>query len=149
MDVFVDGSYAYVADRSNGFEIFDITDPTNPIEVDSYSHGDWTNGVFVSGSYLYVANDDGGLEIFTWITNPSVPLNVKIIDNHNRTITITWDAPIDDGGSEIIRYEIYRGTSPDDLDKRIWVVDKLYYYTSYAETGVEYFYNVTAINSVG
>jgi hypothetical protein len=62
-DVFVDGTFAYVADGDQGLQIVDVSDkndPEAPIRVDT----DGTAyGVFVSGDYAYVADGTYGLQI--------------------------------------------------------------------------------------
>ena len=36
-DVYVDGNYAYLADDSAGLEIYDISDPSDPVQVGNFS----------------------------------------------------------------------------------------------------------------
>ena len=72
-DVFVSGSYAYVADWWDGLEIFDISDPTAPVEVGQFNDGGSSYGIYVSESYAYVADGHDGLEIF----KISIPNNTQ------------------------------------------------------------------------
>jgi hypothetical protein len=85
--VYVAGNYAYVAGWSThssppgmavGLSIFDISDPSNPIEVGTYGPLDAAD-VYVSGNYAYVADTGpgipGGLRIFD-ISDPSNPVEV-------------------------------------------------------------------------
>ncbi|MHA1474366.1 MAG: LVIVD repeat-containing protein [Promethearchaeota archaeon] len=63
--VFVEGDYAYVADGEDGMEIFNITDPTNPIEI--FQSGNGSNygcDIFVTNDYAYLASGNGGFEIY-------------------------------------------------------------------------------------
>ena len=56
-DVYVSGSYAYVADGLTGLEVIDISDPSSPVIISLVSgyHIGYVLGVYVSGSYAYVA----------------------------------------------------------------------------------------------
>ena len=54
-DVYVDGTYAYVAGGVNGLHIFDITDPLNPVWVNRVLTAYEADGVVVSDGYAYVA----------------------------------------------------------------------------------------------
>jgi hypothetical protein len=74
--LFVSGNYVYVADGTDGLEIIDITDPSNPTEVGSYYNDSGeAYEVCVSGDYAYVADGSDGLEIID-ISTPSSPTKV-------------------------------------------------------------------------
>ena len=63
--VFIEGDYAYVADGEDGMEIFNITDPTNPIEIFQSGNGsNYGYDIFVSNGYAYLASGGGGFEIY-------------------------------------------------------------------------------------
>ena len=68
-DIFVLGSYAYVADGSAGLRIIDVSNPSDPQEV-GY-HGTDIQDVYVRDSYAYVI-DWGGLAIID-VSNPLSP----------------------------------------------------------------------------
>ena len=70
--VAVSGDYAYVADRSSGLQVIDISDPTNPAYAGSYDTPEWPRGVAISGDYAYVANTDFGLQVID-ISDPTAP----------------------------------------------------------------------------
>ncbi|MGE3062915.1 MAG: T9SS type A sorting domain-containing protein, partial [bacterium] len=70
--VYVSGDYAYVADRSSGLQIIDISNPSSPTLKGSYNTPGYALGVYVSGSYAYVADSYDGLQIID-ISNPSSP----------------------------------------------------------------------------
>ena len=79
-DVYISGSYAYIADDYAGLEIIDISDLTNPIIV-SQIHDGWdAYGVTVRGSYAYVADYGGGLEIID-ISDPYNPVEIGQFDD--------------------------------------------------------------------
>jgi predicted RNA-binding protein with TRAM domain len=79
---------------------------------------------------------------------PGTPQNLDTMSG-NESVTLTWQAPTDDGGSPIINYKIYRGNSSgaETLIKTIGNV------TNYIDTGLTngniYYYEVSAVNSVG
>jgi hypothetical protein len=74
-DVVVVGNYAYVAAETTGLEIFDISDPANPVMVGHYDTKGEAYGVALSGNYAYVAAFSGGLQIID-ISNPANPVAV-------------------------------------------------------------------------
>ena len=69
-DVFVSGNYAYVADGYSGFQVIDISNPTNPTIVGSADTPGSAHGVYVSGSYAYVADWGSGLQVVD-VSNPA------------------------------------------------------------------------------
>lgn len=77
LSVAVSGNYTYVADRENGLEIFDVSDPSLPELVGKYDNGCvWD--VIVSGNYAYLAwSLDGGTPhgslVIVDISDPSAP----------------------------------------------------------------------------
>ena len=82
-NVFVSGSYAYLANWNNGLRIIDISDPYHPSEVgfyDTYDTGGSVMDVFVSGSYAYLA-DCYSLRIIR-ISDPEHPSEVGSWDIH-------------------------------------------------------------------
>ncbi|MEK6963266.1 MAG: fibronectin type III domain-containing protein [Nanoarchaeota archaeon] len=82
-------------------------------------------------------------------TVPGAPANLAAIGT-NSEIDLSWSAPSSDGGSAILHYEIYRGTSSGG--------ETLYPATSAGTTfrntanvvsGTTYYYKVKAVNAVG
>jgi len=61
-DVFVEGSYAYVAAQESGLRILDISDPYNPYEV-GFVTTSYAEDVYVSGDYAYLADGWDGLRV--------------------------------------------------------------------------------------
>ncbi|MCK5251294.1 MAG: VCBS repeat-containing protein, partial [Thermoplasmata archaeon] len=82
-------------------------------------------------------------------TISSEPQNLTI-EPGDRTIKLSWDAPNDTGGVNLVRYNVYRGVEVDNLTKLGEVGRTI---TSYNDrpprTGVVYHYAVTAINVKG
>lgn len=83
---------------------------------------------------------------------PGPPVNFGFEDIKNISVTCTWDAPLDDGGSEIINYILEKkDNTTDDIG---WVTvtstHKGYNYpvTKLIE-GKEYIFRLTAENKYG
>src|SRR5688572_22421285 len=55
-DVAVSGNYAYVADRPDGLQVIDMSNPASPQRVGGYDTSGIAYGVAVSGNYAYVAD---------------------------------------------------------------------------------------------
>ena len=53
----IEGDYAYIADSSDGFEIYDISTPTSPTLVISTNTGTDFYGLAVKGNYMYQESD--------------------------------------------------------------------------------------------
>jgi hypothetical protein len=81
--VVVSGNYAYVSfyifdgGWANGYlDIIDITNPTSPIKVSTYTSYYIPGNIFVNGNNAYFAVGDGGLHIID-VSTPSKPSLVK------------------------------------------------------------------------
>jgi len=81
-------------------------------------------------------------------TVPSAPRNL-VARGGDRYVVLTWEAPADDGGSPIIGYKIYRGTSPGNETLLIIVGNVLTYNDTGLMNGQTYYYRVSALNGVG
>ena len=76
----IDGNYAYVANNTEsggngGLVIFDISDPTNPIQVGSLVM-DYPWQIAKSGNYVYIAAQTGGMKVID-VSNPTIPTLVS------------------------------------------------------------------------
>lgn len=69
------GSYAYVANGSDGLRIYNVSNPTNPIGIGHVSNGGFAYAVTVANNYAYLANGSDGLRIYD-VSNPTNPVNV-------------------------------------------------------------------------
>jgi predicted transcriptional regulator/fibronectin type 3 domain-containing protein len=87
--------------------------------------------------------------IVSIIGPPSVPINFAV-QTQDGSFTISWDPPLDLGGTELLAYRLYRGYDNDSLAHHI----RLGPFTgSYTDTNVAmdvpYCYAVVAENAVG
>src|SRR5207247_3960788 len=84
----------------------------------------------------------------TPVSVPSAPQNLQA-SAVGKSITISWQAPTNNGGSPITGYKVYRSTSSGTETGYV----SLGNVTSYTNTGVTggttYFYKVRAVNSAG
>ncbi len=78
-NVYVVGSYAYVADGWSGLRVIDVSDPANPYEVGCWdangSFDIYVYDVYVVDSYAYIAAADSGLCVID-VSDPSNPYEV-------------------------------------------------------------------------
>jgi titin len=78
---------------------------------------------------------------------PSVPLDLAGMGDENE-ISLSWSAPVSNGGSTILHYNIYRASSPFQLIATVPGT-----VTSYVDESVQnghlYEYKVTAVNDYG
>ena len=85
-------------------------------------------------------------------TAPDPPTNLAALGESPTTILLTWDAPVDDGGSEITGYKIER-ESPTGGGFSTLVADTGNAETTYRDTllstATEYNYKISAINAEG
>jgi parallel beta-helix repeat protein len=79
---------------------------------------------------------------------PSEPNNVAIVAGESYLL-VTWEAPITDGGSSITNYYIYRGTTSGGEAYWDEVSGVLFYNDSTVTPGMEYFYTVSAVTTIG
>ncbi|KXH71021.1 MAG: hypothetical protein AM326_12095 [Candidatus Thorarchaeota archaeon SMTZ-45] len=82
------------------------------------------------------------------MTIPLEPQNLQAFSGDSE-VTLTWEAPIDDGGSIITNYSIYRGTSSGGESYLNETGNVLSYIDVGLINGVIYYYQIAAINSVG
>jgi fibronectin type 3 domain-containing protein len=82
-------------------------------------------------------------------TTPSAPQDF-IATAGDRVVNLNWKAPVDDGGSAITEYTIYRGTSSDAESYLYSVSAPTISYTDRTVINdLIYYYKVSAENSVG
>ena len=84
----------------------------------------------------------------TRFSPPSEPLNLQATAGDNK-VTLDWTAPSDSGGWAITNYKIYRGTTPGGETLLATIGNVLSYADTTVTNDVKYYYQVSAVNSVG
>ena len=88
-----DGNYAYVADRSSGLQIIDVSTPASPTRVGTYNTSGYAYGVTLSsdGKYAYVADGSPGLQIID-VSTPASPTRVGTYNTSGSAYGVTLSA---------------------------------------------------------
>jgi len=86
-DVYVSGSYAYVASGRSGLLLIDVSDPALPTLVGHYDTPGDARAVDVSGSYAYVADGRNGLLLID-VSDPASPMLVESYDTPGNTCDV-------------------------------------------------------------
>jgi hypothetical protein len=90
--VAISGSYAYMAGNSgtNGLRIFDISDPTTPIQVGAQAiTNGYTDKVAVMGHYALLTSPDAGLQVI----DVADPVSPQLVGNF-MTASAAWDVAV-------------------------------------------------------
>jgi len=79
-------------------------------------------------------------------TPPSGPTNFQI-ESQDRKVKLTWEDPLDDGGSDRIGFNVYKGRSLGEMSPLANLGPYVYMYVdTNVVNGVVYYYSVRAIN---
>ncbi len=97
---------------------------------------------------LYVEIKIPMKDLDTSATVPGVPTSLQATDG-NMNITLTWDAPLDNGESPVTNYSIYRGLDSCAETYFTTVGNVTTWVDTNVVLGATYFYNVSAINALG
>ncbi len=119
----------------------------------AYNDTSVTNGVtyyyYVTAVNSHGESDPSNEVNATPLGTPSSPQNLTATAGDGEVV-LKWEAPADNGGTPVIRYNIYRGTSPDNM---VLISNVSADNTTFTDTGVEngntYYYYVRAVNAVG
>jgi len=79
---------------------------------------------------------------------PTAPRNLAANPGDGQ-VTLTWQAPVSDGGSGIQNYTVYRGTASGSLTMLVELGNVLTYTDTGLTSGQEYFYQISATNING
>jgi parallel beta-helix repeat protein len=91
-----------------------------------------------------IPDDDNNQELSV----PSQPRNLEVFPS-NGSITLTWDPPFNIGGSEILKYYVYRYNTNSSDTNRIKLGNITRFIDSGLTNGERYYYRVSAVNIVG
>jgi titin len=90
-----------------------------------------------------------GIEVSaTPLGRPSSPMNL-FADPLEAAIRLSWSRPLDDGGSRIIGYVVWKGSSRTDLRPLVTLGNLTSYIDGDVKAGEVYYYSVQAINVIG
>jgi hypothetical protein len=100
-----------------------------------------------------VTGSNGSLSHSTTVTVtvpavPSVPQNLNAAAG-NAQVSLSWSAPLSDGGSAITNYRVYRSVSSGAESLLATLSNVLTYVDTGVINGQTYYYKVTAVNSIG
>ncbi len=145
----LDGSASYDPDGTIASYSWDFGDGTTALtSVATTSHSYATAGPYTIS--LRVTDNEGAIsslvsQTITASSNlPNPPVNLQLTASTGKA-TLTWSPPSNTGGSPIVIYRIYRGTSSSSLS---WLANTTG--TSYMDTTVNngrtYYYRISAVN---
>jgi fibronectin type 3 domain-containing protein len=113
----------------------------------------WNDTTVVNGvtyTYKVSANNSLGESLFssevdgTPMAKPSAPLNLQVEDGDGY-VYLTWSVPVDDGGSAVVEYHIYRNGALLDTVS----TGQLWFNDTKVVNGVTYTYSISANNDAG
>jgi len=121
----------------------DAGDPNDDIDDEQEPHGYRINMGAYGGTEQ--ASKTPGLPI----TFPEPVENFSVTGAHKQ-IRLYWEPPLDDGGTDILMYKIYRGLTADNLDLYAQVEEtELSFSDTDVQNGIVYYYAVSALNGLG
>ena len=89
-DIYVDGSYAYIADGTAGIVIVDVADPAHMSIAGQLALNDEAEAIHISGSYAYIAARTEGFIIYD-ISSPTSPSKIaqwKVSDSNAKDVYV-------------------------------------------------------------
>lgn len=81
-------------------------------------------------------------------TRPSAPRNATA-NGESLRVDLAWEAPAHDGTSALLGYHVYRGTTPGNVGLLVGTTVGLTHSDPDVTAGIPYYYQVSALNSVG
>ena len=82
-------------------------------------------------------------------TVPGAPQGLAASPHRAKGVNVTWSAPLNDGGSTITGYRIYRGTSSGSWTLLTTVGNVTTYRDAATKKGALYYYVLRAVNAIG
>jgi cellulose 1,4-beta-cellobiosidase len=77
------------------------------------------------------------------------PRSVSAAKNATKGVTLTWVAPLSNGGAAVTGYRIHRSTTSGAETFLVAVGNVLRYVDTATSSGVRYYYQVSAVNAAG
>jgi fibronectin type 3 domain-containing protein len=119
----------------------------------SYTDSGLSDGTtyYYKMSAVNIVGEGSGSEVSSATTSstvPGQPTNLKAMGSSDK-ISLSWSAPLSNGGSAVTGYKVYRGTSSGQLSLLATLGDVLGYEDSDLPIGETYFYQVSALNAIG
>ena len=102
--VVISGSHAFLANGGDGIRVYNVSDPTNPINVCHRDDGGNADGLALSGHYLFLANDYDGLRIYD-ISDPTNLVNI----GHSTNISVCHSTSVTLEGSCAVQADVACG----------------------------------------
>ena len=131
----------------------DILDWLLGVNGTTFTDTEVTNGV--TYHYMVIARNVVGDGIPTEVLSatpiglPSAPGSL-VASSGPGEVQLTWQAPEDTGGGDLLKYVIYRGDDPDDLELLIEVgIGSTTYYDPDVTAGTTYHYRISATSAAG
>lgn len=125
-----------------------------PASTMYFNHTGLTNGIEMFYAVIAV-NTVGESAISTIVSGiplglPEPPEDLAAVAG-NGYVMITWEAPLDTGGLDIVGFKIYRGNATDNvvMIEEITSPDDLEFNDTDVENGVTYYYKVSAETNLG
>jgi hypothetical protein len=96
--------------------MLDVSDPTSPIEIDSYDSAGYPRGLAVAGNYVYVADEQGGFLILGGGGGPTLSVNNAAVNEGDTgttalTFTVTLNASATPTQTITVNYETADSTA--------------------------------------
>jgi len=148
----IDGFRVYRAEYGEEMEMIEDVDP------DQYDYEDLEVENEITYQYSVTAYNDHGEGMESEIVqatpreepvSPSSPrdLEAELLDDG---VELTWEEPLDDGGSSVTYYNIYREVEDNEMERLDQVDSDTRDHTDQdIELGKEYTYAITAENEIG
>ncbi|MDP2684783.1 MAG: T9SS type A sorting domain-containing protein, partial [bacterium] len=118
--VTVNDNYAYLADRFEGLQIIDVTNPSEPVIVGNYQTPEHAqvDQVLIVDNYAYLAEFDEGLEIVD-VSDPENPIGLSHLDSFHFTkdlVVIDGFAYLACGGQGLQIVDVQDPNNPAVID---------------------------------
>jgi parallel beta-helix repeat protein len=103
---------------------------------------------YVSGVNAVGEGPSSEGSIATPMSVPSVPTNLQLVAGDGYVIC-TWNSSVNDGGSQITGYRLYRGETPEKMTLLVDLGPHYYFNDTETMNNNTYYYCISAKNSVG